>query len=215
MVVNRRGVLDQGLDLKIHETVTGPSMGYGNQVMVRPMGLLFLISDISKRDKQIETVLKNCYNMLLYNIYFKENMSLPFRYDFVFCTVLLMIAICLQQIYLNTSALIAHEIKTNLTNRKDLALTYYPSEYEFYWFVSRTFSKLQEHSQNQRLHPVSSIQVLQVQQLYEIIFVFHIFLLYHKSLTHLIYKSAQYFLILKVFQRFHFSVFLSPIEVVF
>lgn len=96
--------------------------------------------------------------MLLYNIYFKENMSLPFRYDFVFCTVLLMIAICLQQIYLNTSALIAHEIKTNLTNRKDLALTYYPSEYEFYWFVSRTFSKLQEHSQHQRLHPVSSIQ---------------------------------------------------------
>lgn len=113
--------------------------------------------------------------MLLYNIYFKENMSFLFRYDFVFCTVLLMIAICLQQIYLNTSALIAHEIKTNLTNRKDLALTYYPSEYEFYWFVSRTFSKLQEHSQHQRLHPVSSIQVLQVQQLYEIIFVFHIF----------------------------------------
>lgn len=153
--------------------------------------------------------------MLLYNIYFKENMSLPFRYDFVFCTVLLMIAICLQQIYLNTSALIAHEIKTNLTNRKDLALTYYPSEYEFYWFVSRTFSKLQEHSRHQRLHPVSSIQVLQVQQLYEIIFVFHIFLLYHKSLTHLIYISAQYFLIFKVFQRFHFSVFLSSIEVVF
>lgn len=157
--------------------------------------------------------------MLLYNIYFKENMSLPFRYDFVFCTVLLMIAICLQQIYLNTSALIAHEIKTNLTNRKDLALTYYPSEYEFYWFVSRTFSKLQEHSQHQRLHPVRSIQVLQVKymQLYEIIFVFHIFLLYHKSLTHLIYIyiSAQYFLILKVFQRFHFSVFLSSIEVVF
>lgn len=60
----------------------------------------------------------------------------------------------IQQIYLNTSALIAHEIKTNLTNRKDLALTYYPSEYEFYWFVSRTFSKLQEHSQHQRLHPV-------------------------------------------------------------
>lgn len=127
--------------------------------------------------------------MLLYNIYFKENMLLLFRYDFVFCTVLLMISICLQQIYLNTSALIAHEIKTNLTNRKDLALTYYPSEYEFYWFVSRTFSKLQEHSQHQRLHPVRSIQVLQVKymQLYEIIFVFHIFLLYHKSLTHLIY----------------------------
>lgn len=133
--------------------------------------------------------------------------------DMILFSALLMISICLQQIYLNTSALIAHEIKTNLTNRKDLALTYYPSEYEFYWFVSRTFSKLQEHSQHQRLHPVSSIQVLQVQQLYEIIFVFHIFLLYHKSLTHLIYISAQYFLILKVFQRFHFSVFLSPIEV--
>lgn len=60
----------------------------------------------------------------------------------------------IQQIYLNTSAMIAHGIKTNLTNRKDLALTYYLSEYEFYWFVSRTFSKLQDYSQYQRLHPV-------------------------------------------------------------
>ncbi|XP_061197949.1 uncharacterized protein LOC133206058 [Saccostrea echinata] len=60
----------------------------------------------------------------------------------------------IQQIYLNTSALIAYEINTNLSNRRDLALTYYPSEYEFYWFVSRTFSKLQEYSQHQSLHPV-------------------------------------------------------------
>ncbi|XP_062587918.1 uncharacterized protein LOC134249593 [Saccostrea cucullata] len=60
----------------------------------------------------------------------------------------------IQQIYLNTSALIAYEINTNLSNRQDLALTYYPSEYEFYWFVSRTFSKLQEHSQHQSLHPI-------------------------------------------------------------
>ncbi|XP_056012965.1 uncharacterized protein LOC125647004 isoform X2 [Ostrea edulis] len=60
----------------------------------------------------------------------------------------------IQQIYLNTSALIAYEINTNLTDRKDLALTYYPSEFEFYWFVSRIFSKLQE--QQHSLHPKRS-----------------------------------------------------------
>ena len=48
----------------------------------------------------------------------------------------------LQQIYLNTTSLIAHEIVNNFTGRPDLALTYYPSKYEFYWFVSRTYAYL-------------------------------------------------------------------------
>ncbi|KAK6985584.1 hypothetical protein BgiMline_015171 [Biomphalaria glabrata] len=48
----------------------------------------------------------------------------------------------LEQIYINTSSLIAFVIKTNFTGRPDLALTYYPSQIEFYWFVSRTVSAL-------------------------------------------------------------------------
>ena len=48
----------------------------------------------------------------------------------------------LQQIYLNTTSLVAHEIVNNFTGRPDLALTYYPSKYEFYWFVSRTYAYL-------------------------------------------------------------------------
>ncbi|KAL5014984.1 hypothetical protein ScPMuIL_009254 [Solemya velum] len=52
----------------------------------------------------------------------------------------------LQQLYLNTSTLISYEIMTNLSNRQDLALTYYPAELEFYWFVSRTFTQLERRS---------------------------------------------------------------------
>ena len=52
--------------------------------------------------------------------------------SFVFC----------QQIYMNTTSMIAHEIANNFTSRPDLALTYYPSKYEFYWFVSRTYAYL-------------------------------------------------------------------------
>ncbi|KAL5005701.1 hypothetical protein ScPMuIL_016859 [Solemya velum] len=49
----------------------------------------------------------------------------------------------IQQIYLNTSALIGYEIIANFSNRPDLALTYYPSEFQFYWFVSRTLAQLE------------------------------------------------------------------------
>lgn len=48
----------------------------------------------------------------------------------------------IQQIYLNTSTMIAFQINTNFSSRPDLALTYYPSEFEFYWFVARTYSQL-------------------------------------------------------------------------
>ncbi|KAL5014185.1 hypothetical protein ScPMuIL_008455 [Solemya velum] len=49
----------------------------------------------------------------------------------------------IQKLYLNTSTLISYEIMTNLSDRQDLALTYYPSEFEFYWFVARTFTQLE------------------------------------------------------------------------
>jgi hypothetical protein len=48
----------------------------------------------------------------------------------------------LQGIYLNTSSLIAWEIANNFSSRPDLALTYYPSVYNFLWFVSRTVELL-------------------------------------------------------------------------
>jgi hypothetical protein len=51
-----------------------------------------------------------------------------------------------QQVYLNTSSMIAYQIQTNFSSRKDLALTYYPSEFEFYWFVARTFAQLQRRA---------------------------------------------------------------------
>ena len=48
----------------------------------------------------------------------------------------------LQMIYENTSSLLAWEIERNFSNRMDLALTYYPSEYSFYWFTARTVNLL-------------------------------------------------------------------------
>ncbi|XP_048751558.2 uncharacterized protein LOC125663303 [Ostrea edulis] len=48
----------------------------------------------------------------------------------------------IQQIYLNTSTMITYQINSNFSSRPDLALTYYPSVMEFYWFVARTYSLL-------------------------------------------------------------------------
>jgi len=48
----------------------------------------------------------------------------------------------LQQIYLNSTNLVAYQIAHNLSSRPDLALTYYPSVYNFYWFVARTANLL-------------------------------------------------------------------------
>ncbi|CAG2252670.1 unnamed protein product [Mytilus edulis] len=49
----------------------------------------------------------------------------------------------LQQLYLNTSTMIEFQIQTNFSGRPDLALTYYPSVFEFYWFVARTYTQLE------------------------------------------------------------------------
>ncbi|OWF43412.1 uncharacterized protein LOC110459787 isoform X1 [Mizuhopecten yessoensis] len=54
----------------------------------------------------------------------------------------------LQRIYLNTSSLIAHELSYNFSSRPDLALTYYPSKHECYWFVARTLSLMQRYLLN-------------------------------------------------------------------
>ena len=61
----------------------------------------------------------------------------------------------IRQIYLNSSTLIAYMIETNFSSRHDLALLYYPSEFEFYWFVSRIFGELQRRSKEGPLpHPI-------------------------------------------------------------
>ncbi|XP_014783392.1 uncharacterized protein LOC106878628 [Octopus bimaculoides] len=49
----------------------------------------------------------------------------------------------IQQIYLNTSSMLEWQLRTRLSDRTDLALPYYPSLLEFYWFVSRTVSAVE------------------------------------------------------------------------
>ena len=48
----------------------------------------------------------------------------------------------IQMILSNTTDLIAWSIDGNFSNRPDLALTYYPSVYNFYWFTSRILNLL-------------------------------------------------------------------------
>ncbi|XP_046558576.1 uncharacterized protein LOC124267646 [Haliotis rubra] len=50
----------------------------------------------------------------------------------------------IMNIYNDTARMIAFQVQTNFSDRADLALTYYPSVIEFYWFVARTYNKLQE-----------------------------------------------------------------------
>lgn len=75
--------------------------------------------------------------------------------DFTTHIYVIFIYFSLQQIYRNTSHLIAFEIDTGFTDHKDLALTYYPSEYEFYWFVARTYTQIQSYTKKKKIHPVS------------------------------------------------------------
>ena len=61
----------------------------------------------------------------------------------------------LQMIYENTTDLLAWVVQRNFSNRPDVALTYYPSVYNFYWFTSRTLYALQTHKSSSPLpHPV-------------------------------------------------------------
>ncbi|WAR15542.1 hypothetical protein MAR_005647 [Mya arenaria] len=61
----------------------------------------------------------------------------------------------LRQIYWNTSNLIASMIQTNFSSRHDLALLYYPSAIEFYWFVARTYGEITRKERHAPLpHPI-------------------------------------------------------------
>ena len=51
--------------------------------------------------------------------------------------------------------MIAFMINNSLFGRADLALTYYPSVFEFYWFVARTFHRMEIALQTQPLPKVS------------------------------------------------------------
>lgn len=48
-----------------------------------------------------------------------------------------------QMIYENTTDLIVWEIERNFSGRPDIALTYYPSVLNFYWFTARTLNLIQ------------------------------------------------------------------------
>ena len=52
-----------------------------------------------------------------------------------------------QMIYLNTTSLVMYEISNNFSSRPDLALTYYPSVFNFYWFTSRILNLLNSYDQ--------------------------------------------------------------------
>ena len=52
-----------------------------------------------------------------------------------------------QAIYLNTTSLVMYEISNNFSSRPDLALTYYPSVFNFYWFTSRVLNLLNSYDQ--------------------------------------------------------------------
>ncbi|KAK3105161.1 hypothetical protein FSP39_018512 [Pinctada imbricata] len=56
-----------------------------------------------------------------------------------------------QAIYEHSGDLITYEISHNFSSRRDLALTYYPSKFECYWFNSRTLVLLRRHSQKTTL----------------------------------------------------------------
>ncbi len=52
----------------------------------------------------------------------------------------------LQIIYENTTTLISYIVDTNFTGRPDLALDYYPSVFNFYWFLSRTLNIMENYN---------------------------------------------------------------------
>ena len=51
----------------------------------------------------------------------------------------------LKQMVHDTVDLIEYVIETLANKRLDLVLVYYPSKYDFYWFVSRTVSLLKRY----------------------------------------------------------------------
>ena len=58
-----------------------------------------------------------------------------------------------QTLYQSIVDMITYELQSNLSSRPDLSLTYYPSKFVFYWFVSRTLQLLKS-SDGQIMYPV-------------------------------------------------------------
>ncbi|XP_055954817.1 uncharacterized protein LOC126827310 [Patella vulgata] len=95
-------------------------------------------------------------------VLYAKGVAMPFNVNNVDCTVaantifgitsavlngLLQVNIfsdvALQKVYLDTASMIAFQIEHDFGGRVDLALTYYPSLFEFYWFVARTYNMLE------------------------------------------------------------------------
>ncbi|XP_041377659.1 uncharacterized protein LOC121390025 [Gigantopelta aegis] len=68
----------------------------------------------------------------------------------------------IQQIFLNTTSLIAYEIKADFIGRRDLALTYYPSVLEFYFFVARTYALLERTAKYSKLPHPALVEVMSI-----------------------------------------------------
>ncbi|XP_064611745.1 uncharacterized protein LOC135475740 [Liolophura sinensis] len=65
-----------------------------------------------------------------------------------------------EKIYSSTSDMLVWEIERDFEGRRDLALTYYPSAFEFYWFISRTFVLLERHAHTNKtlLAPLETVR---------------------------------------------------------
>ena len=59
----------------------------------------------------------------------------------------------MQTLYQSIISMITYELQSNFSSRPDLALTYYPSKFVFYWFTSRTLQLLKS-SDGQLTYPV-------------------------------------------------------------
>ena len=55
------------------------------------------------------------------------------------------------QMYSDIVDMLIYELSHNFTNRPDLALTYYPSKFVFFWFTSRTLQLLKAASLSRKL----------------------------------------------------------------
>ncbi|XP_041377993.1 uncharacterized protein LOC121390277 [Gigantopelta aegis] len=68
----------------------------------------------------------------------------------------------IQQIFLNTTSLIAYEINAEFIGRRDLALVYYPSLFEFYFFVARTYALLERTAKYSKLPHPALVEVMSI-----------------------------------------------------
>lgn len=66
----------------------------------------------------------------------------------------------LRGMHLNTTHLLEYGIRSGIVmNRTDLALTYYPSEFDFFWFVARNVHLLRSHKLAKGSLPFSELEL--------------------------------------------------------